>query len=140
MTDAAFVQDVIQRHSTGTVIHFAGLKAVDESVAQPLKYYANNLLGMVGLLQAMKPASCLTLVFSSSATIHGDPARLPTTESFLRNHTNPYDHTKLIREDMLVALRVANPEWRVGKLRYINPGGAHSSGKLAKIRPACPIN
>ncbi len=115
--DTALVQALIERYKMTAVIHFAGFKAVGESVAQPLKYYANNLGGMVSLLQAMDAADCRTLLFSSSATVYGDPATVPITEQFPRSHTNPYGHTKLMCEDMLSALRASNPAWRVCVLR-----------------------
>ena len=139
VADAALVQDLITQHSIDAVIHFAGFKAVGESVALPLKYYANNLGGMVSLLQAMDTTACRTLVFSSSATVYGDPASVPITEDFPRSHTNPYGHTKLVCEDILAAQRQANPAWRVGVLRYFNPVGAHPSGLIGED-PAGPPN
>ena len=139
VADAALVQDMIQRHGIAAVIHFAGFKAVGESVAQPLKYYANNLGGTVSLLQAMTAAGCNTLVCSSSATVYGDPASVPITEDFPCSHTNPYGHTKLVCEDMLAALRIANPAWQIGVLRYFNPVGAHPSGQIGED-PAGPPN
>lgn len=139
VADAALLQDMIQRHGIGAVIHFAGFKAVGESVAQPLKYYANNIGGLVSLLQAMEAAGCRALVFSSSATVYGDPVSVPISESFPTSHTNPYGHSKLVCENMLAALRVANPAWRVGVLRYFNPVGAHPSGLIGED-PAGPPN
>ena len=139
VADTTLMQDLILRHRIDAVIHFAGFKAVGESVAQPLKYYANNLGGMTSLLQAMDAAGCRTLVFSSSATVYGDPASVPITENFPRSHTNPYGHTKLVCEDMLAALRLANPAWRTGVLRYFNPVGAHPSGLIGED-PAGPPN
>jgi len=118
MADVKLVQGLIHRHQIAAVIHFAGFKAVGESVAQPLKYYENNLGGMMALLHAMQSTTCRTLVFSSSATVYGDPASVPITEDFPRSHTNPYGQTKLVCEDMLAAMRVANPAWRTGVLRY----------------------
>ena len=139
VADVALVQGLIEQHSIDAVIHFAGFKAVGESVALPLKYYANNLGGMVSLLQAMDTTACRTLVFSSSATVYGDPASVPITEDFPRSHTNPYGHTKLVCEDILAAQRQANPAWRVGVLRYFNPVGAHPSGLIGED-PAGPPN
>lgn len=139
VTDVALVQDLIHRHQIAAVIHFAGFKAVGESVAQPLKYFENNLGGMMALLPAMEATICRTLVFSSSATVYGDPARVPITEDFPLSHTNPYGHTKLVCEDMLSAMRVANPVWRTGVLRYFNPVGAHPSGLIGED-PAGPPN
>jgi len=139
VADVALVQELIQRHQISAVIHFAGFKAVGESVAQPLKYFENNLGGMMALLSAMQDTTCRTLVFSSSATVYGDPASVPITEDFPRSHTNPYGHTKLVCEDMLAAMRVANPAWRTGVLRYFNPVGAHPSGLIGED-PAGPPN
>ena len=139
VADAGLVQSLIAKHGIGAVIHFAAYKAVGESAAEPLKYYDNNLGGMTQLLQAMEALACRTLVFSSSATVYGDPASVPITEDFPRNHTNPYGHTKLVCEDMLAALRAANPAWCVGVLRYFNPVGAHPSGLIGED-PAGPPN
>ena len=139
VADVALVQSLIAQHGINAVIHFAAFKAVGESAAQPLKYYENNLGGMTSLLQAMDAAGCRTLVFSSSATVYGDPASVPITENFSRSHTNPYGHTKLVCEDMLAALRLANPAWRTGVLRYFNPVGAHPSGLIGED-PAGPPN
>ncbi|APW41933.1 UDP-glucose 4-epimerase GalE [Rhodoferax saidenbachensis] len=139
VADAGLVQALLEQHKIQAVIHFAGFKAVGESVAQPLKYFENNLGGMVGLLQAMDAAGCRTLVFSSSATVYGDPASVPITEDFPRSHTNPYGQTKLVCEDMLTAMRVANPAWHMGVLRYFNPVGAHPSGLIGED-PAGPPN
>jgi UDP-glucose 4-epimerase len=139
VADTAFVQAVLQRHAVAAVVHFAGFKAVGESVAQPLKYYRNNVCGMVSLLEAMDAANCRKLVFSSSATVYGDPASVPITESFPTSYANPYGHSKLVCENMLAALRTANPAWRVGVLRYFNPVGAHPSGLIGED-PAGPPN
>jgi UDP-glucose 4-epimerase len=139
VADVELVKEMIKLHQIATVIHFAGFKAVGESVAQPLNYFENNLGGMMALLHAMQSTTCRTLVFSSSATVYGDPASVPITEDFPRSHTNPYGHTKLVCEDMLAALRVANPAWRTGVLRYFNPVGAHPSGLIGED-PAGPPN
>lgn len=138
--DAALVQSVAERYGVEAVIHFAGFKAVGESVAQPLKYYANNLGGMINLLRGMEAVGCRTLVFSSSATVYGDPASVPITEDFPRGHTNPYGHTKLVAEDIIAAMRAANPAWRVGVLRYFNPVGAHPSGLIGENPIGIPDN
>jgi UDP-glucose 4-epimerase len=140
VTDVALVHDVIDRHKISAVIHFAGFKAVGESVDQPLKYFENNVGGMMALLRAMDGSSCRTLVFSSSATVYGDPISIPITEDFPRSHTNPYGHTKLVCEDMLTAMRVADPAWRMGILRYFNPVGAHSSGLIGEDPSGTPNN
>lgn len=138
--DTARVEDVLRRHRIGAVIHFAGYKAVGESVAQPLKYYRNNLGGAVSLMQAMESAGCQTLVFSSSATVYGDAASVPISEDFPRSHTNPYGHTKLVIEDMLAAQRVAQPAWKMAVLRYFNPVGAHPSGLIGEDPAGIPNN
>ena len=138
--DTPWVKDVLRRYQPGGVMHFAGDKAVGESVAQPLKYYRNNIGGAVSLLEAMQATGCQTLVFSSSATVYGDPASVPITEDFPRQHTNPYGHTKLVIEDMLAALRVADPSWRLGVLRYFNPVGAHPSGLIGEDPSGIPNN
>jgi len=140
VADAALVQNIINRHQIAAVIHLAGFKAVGESVAHPLKYFDNNLGGMMALLRAMDKTACRTLVFSSSATVYGDPATVPITEDFPRIHANPYGHTKLICEDMLAAMRVANPAWRTGVLRYFNPVGAHPSGLIGEDPAGTPNN
>lgn len=138
--DAEFVKAVIERHNVAAVIHFAGYKAVGESVSNPLKYFANNLVGMVSLLQAMDAAGCRTLVFSSSATVYGDPVSVPITENFARSHTNPYGHTKLVGEEIMASVRSANPAWRMGVLRYFNPAGAHPSGLIGEDPMGIPNN
>jgi UDP-glucose 4-epimerase len=145
--DASFVRDVLRRHAAAGVIHLAGDKAVGESVAQPLKYFRNNIAGAISLLEAMEaaypPGGALgppTLVFSSSATVYGDPATVPITEDFPRSHTNPYGHTKLVIEDMLEAVRAAQPAWRIGVLRYFNPVGAHPSGLIGEDPSGTPNN
>ena len=140
VADVALVQDLLHRHQIAAVIHFAGFKAVGESVAQPLKYFENNLGGMMALLRAMQGTACRTLVFSSSATVYGDPASVPITEDFPCSHTNPYGHTKLVCEDMLDAMRVANSTWRTGVLRYFNPVGAHPSGLIGEDPAGTPNN
>jgi UDP-glucose 4-epimerase len=138
--DTAFVQDVLRRRQVAGVIHLAGDKAVGESVAKPLKYYQNNVVGAVSLLQAMETVDCHTLVFSSSATVYGDPAMVPIAEDFPRCHTNPYGHTKLVIEDMLAAQCAARPAWRVAVLRYFNPVGAHPSGLIGEDPEGTPDN
>jgi UDP-glucose 4-epimerase len=140
VADVALVQSVLARHAISAVIHFAGFKAVGESVARPLEYYRNNLCGTIGLLQAMEAANCRILAFSSSATVYGNPAQVPITEDFPRSHTNPYGHTKLVTEDILDAVRKANPAWRIGTLRYFNPVGAHPSGLIGEAPAGRPNN
>lgn len=138
--DTALVERLLRQHHVAGVMHFAGDKAVGESVAQPLKYYHNNLCGAISLLQAMQATGCQTLVFSSSATVYGDPVSVPITEAFARQHTSPYGHTKLVIEDMLSALTAANPAWRLAVLRYFNPVGAHPSGLIGEDPSGIPNN
>jgi UDP-glucose 4-epimerase len=138
--DTPWVEQVLRRHAIAGVVHFAGDKAVGESVAKPLKYYRNNLGGAVSLMQAMENAGCGRLVFSSSATVYGEPKTLPISEDAPRSHTNPYGHTKLVIEDMLAAQCVAQPDWRVAVLRYFNPVGAHPSGLIGEDPQGIPNN
>jgi UDP-glucose 4-epimerase len=145
--DTPFVDAVLRRHRVAGVVHFAGSKAVGESVAQPLKYFENNIGGAISLLRAMEAVyqrpdawAPPTLVFSSSATVYGDPASVPITEDFPRSHTNPYGHTKLVIEDMLAALQKAQPAWRIATLRYFNPVGAHPSGLIGEDPAGIPNN
>lgn len=140
VADAGCVEALIGRMGIQAVIHFAAFKAVGESVAQPLKYYDNNIGGMIRLLQAMSATSCRSLVFSSSATVYGDPVSVPITEGFARSHTNPYGHTKLVIEDMLAALQASDPSWKVAVLRYFNPVGAHTSGLIGEDPRGTPNN
>lgn len=138
--DTPWVEGVLYRHNIAGVMHFAGDKSVGESVVQPLKYYHHNIGGAVSLLKAMQSVGCRTLVFSSSATVYGDPASVPITEDFPRLHTNPYGHTKLVIEDILAAMPVADPSWRLGVLRYFNPVGAHPSGLIGENPSGIPNN
>lgn len=140
VADTDWVEQVLRQHKVAAVVHFAGYKAVGESVAEPLKYYANNIGGTVSLLQAMASAGCRTLVFSSSATVYGNPASVPITEDFPRSHTNPYGHSKLVCEDMLAALRQSDDRWQTGVLRYFNPVGAHPSGLIGEAPVGQPNN
>jgi UDP-glucose 4-epimerase len=140
-----FVEAVLRRHRPIGVIHFAGDKAVGESTLSPLKYFANNLGGAISLLSAMERVYLQSdvpprLVFSSSATVYGDPKSVPIEEHFPRTHTNPYGHTKLVIEEMIAAVRKAQPRWRVGVLRYFNPVGAHPSGLIGEDPSGVPNN
>lgn len=127
-------------HKVDAVIHFAGLKAVGESVAQPLRYYDNNVGGSVVLFECMAEAGVKTLVFSSSATVYGDPASVPITEDFPLSATNPYGHSKLMIEDILRDTAKADPGWRIALLRYFNPVGAHESGMIGEEPSGIPNN
>ncbi len=122
------------------VIHFAGLKAVGESVEKPLLYYDNNVVGTVRLLEAMAQCKVKTLVFSSSATVYGAPQQLPIPESHPLSATNPYGKTKLVIEDMLRDLFQSDSSWHIGILRYFNPVGAHSSGQIGEDPQGTPNN
>lgn len=122
------------------VIHFAGLKAVGESVAKPLEYYDNNIQGTLCLLRAMKSHGIKTLVFSSSATVYGDPDYLPLNESHPLRATNPYGRTKLMIEEILRDLYKSDPEWKIMILRYFNPVGAHESGLIGEDPQGIPNN
>jgi UDP-glucose 4-epimerase len=122
------------------VIHFAALKAVGESVAKPLMYYDNNIAGTVALAEVMAEAGVKSLVFSSSATVYGDPASVPIREDFPTGPTNPYGRTKWMMEFVLSDLAAADPEWRVALLRYFNPVGAHASGRIGEDPNGLPNN
>lgn len=122
------------------VIHFAGLKAVGESVQQPLAYYDNNVVGSLRLLEAMGLCGVKTLVFSSSATVYGDPHRLPLTEDHPLSATNPYGQTKLTVEHILRDVQRSDTSWRIGILRYFNPVGAHESGLIGEDPQGTPNN
>jgi UDP-glucose 4-epimerase len=138
--DAHTLARLFQDHEFSAVLHFAGLKAVGESTQQPLAYYDNNVHGSVQLLQAMQNAGVQTMVFSSSATVYGDPQRLPLTEDHPRAATNPYGHTKLVVEDILENLHASESGWRIARLRYFNPVGAHPSGLIGEAPQGVPNN
>jgi len=122
------------------VVHFAASKAVGESVAEPLKYYANNVGGLIALAEAMQAHGCRTIVFSSSATVYGQPERLPIREDSPLAATNPYGATKLISEGILSDIERADPAWHVALLRYFNPVGAHESGTIGEDPRGTPNN
>ena len=138
--DRAGLEAVFGAHDIGAVIHFAGLKAVGESVAQPLRYYDNNVNGSVMLFETMAKFGVKTLVFSSSATVYGDPASVPILEDFPLSATNPYGRSKLMVEDILRDLSKAQPDWRIALLRYFNPVGAHESGLIGEEPNGIPNN
>ena len=129
-----------EENKIDSVIHFAGLKAVGESVAQPLRYYENNLSSTLSLLRAMENHNVKTLVFSSSATVYGDPASVPITEEFPLSATNPYGMTKLMIENILKDLCKADKSWNIALLRYFNPVGAHESGLIGEDPNGIPNN
>ncbi len=131
---------VFNAHKIDAVIHFAGLKAVGESVAQPLKYYDNNVNGTAVLCEVMGEHGCKSIVFSSSATVYGDPHTTPIKEDFPLSATNPYGRTKLFIEEMLRDLYVSDESWKIVLLRYFNPVGAHSSGTIGEDPNGIPNN
>jgi len=138
--DRAAVELAFDAHKIDAVIHFAGLKAVGESVQQPLRYYDNNVTGSIVLFETMAKFGVKTLVFSSSATVYGDPASVPITEDFPLSATNAYGRSKLMIEDMLRDLARAEPDWRIALLRYFNPVGAHESGLIGEEPQGIPNN
>ena len=138
--DTEAVTRVLKDHGIQAVFHFAGLKAVGESVAQPLHYFANNVQGTVSLLQAMQAAQVHQLVFSSSATVYGEPKYLPYDELHPTMAINPYGRTKLHIEEMLHDLAASKPAWRIACLRYFNPVGAHHSGLIGEDPLGVPNN
>lgn len=138
--DTALVTDILKSEGCEAVLHFAGLKAVGESVAQPISYYACNVSGTISLLQAMEAASVKSLVFSSSATVYGLPQHLPISEEHPTSATNPYGRTKLHIEEILADVVRADPSWRIACLRYFNPAGAHESGFIGENPRGIPNN
>lgn len=139
--DEAFLDQVFSEQEIDAVIHFAGLKAVGESVAKPLEYYDNNVNGSLVLARAMRKAGVKSLVFSSSATVYGDPASVPITEAFpTGNTTNPYGRSKYMVEQCLTDLFHAEPDWSITLLRYFNPVGAHPSGTMGEDPKGIPNN
>ncbi len=138
--DQAAIEQALSAYNCSAVIHFAGLKAVGESVQLPLTYYDNNFLGTHRLLSAMHNCGVQTLVFSSSATVYGDPQHLPLAEDHPLSATNPYGRSKLFIEEMLRDMHRANPSWQMGILRYFNPVGAHESGLIGENPLGVPNN
>ncbi|WP_341665543.1 UDP-glucose 4-epimerase GalE [Vibrio sp.] len=138
--DKANLVKVLKEQNIGSVIHFAGLKAVGESVEKPLEYYDNNVNGTLVLVEAMRQVGVTSLVFSSSATVYGDPARVPITEDFPTSATNPYGRSKLMVEECLTDFQKANPDWSITLLRYFNPVGSHPSGHLGEDPSGIPNN
>ena len=138
--DAAAMEDILGRHAVDAVVHFAAYKAVGESVAKPLAYYANNVGGLVTVCEALQRHGTHRFVFSSSATVYGDPARLPITEDAPLSATNPYGQTKLMGEQILRDLGASDPAWQTACLRYFNPVGAHDSGQIGEDPRGTPNN
>ena len=138
--DRAAIERAFAEDKYDAVIHFAGLKAVGESVSQPLRYYDNNVTGSIVLFESMAKAGVKRLVFSSSATVYGDPASVPIREDFPLSATNPYGRSKLHIEEMLRDLYKADPSWGIALLRYFNPVGAHESGLIGESPNGIPNN
>ena len=138
--DASAMRALFQAHAITAVVHFAGLKAVGESTQKPQLYYDNNVVGSLNLFAVMREFNVKTIVFSSSATVYGDPASMPIQEDFPLSATNPYGRTKLMIEDILRDCYVADSTWRIGLLRYFNPIGAHESGQIGEDPNGVPNN
>lgn len=138
--DSGLLDDIFRNYAIDSVIHFAGLKAVGESVALPLDYYDNNVTGSLSLLAAMRRAEIKTFIFSSSATVYGDPRDVPISEGCALRPTNPYGRSKLIVEEILADLSNAEPQWKIARLRYFNPVGAHESGLIGESPQGKPNN
>jgi UDP-glucose 4-epimerase len=140
LLDKAAVETIFKENKIDAVIHFAGLKAVGESVAQPIRYYHNNITGTLILCQVIQEAGVKKIVFSSSATVYGSPKTVPIREDFPLHTTNPYGSTKLMIENILQDIFVADNEWSIALLRYFNPIGAHKSGLIGEDPNGIPNN
>ena len=141
LLDKDFVESVFDKEKIDAVIHFAGLKAVGESVEKPLEYYHNNITGTLILCEVMREHDCFSIVFSSSATVYGDPKEIPITENCEKGAiTNPYGQTKGMLEQVLMDLNVGDDRWNVMLLRYFNPIGAHKSGRIGEDPKGIPNN
>ena len=139
--DREALNKVFEQYKFDSCIHFAGLKAVGESVAKPLEYYENNMSGTFTLIDVMRQHGCKNIIFSSSATVYGDPAIIPITEECPKGHcTNPYGQTKSMLEQVLMDVQKADPEWNVVLLLYFNPIGAHQSGRIGENPNGIPNN
>lgn len=134
------LREVFDNYEISAVLHFAGLKSVGESVAFPLMYFDNNVSGTISLCEVMSEYGCKQLVFSSSATVYGQPESVPIREDFALSTTNPYGYSKLVVEEMLRALRVSDSSWSITMLRYFNPVGAHPSGLIGEDPNGIPNN
>lgn len=140
MLDKPAFAQVFNNHTIDSVIHFAGYKAVGESVAKPMKYYENNICSTINLCELMNEYNVRNIVFSSSATVYGDPHKTPITEDFPLSATNPYGRTKLFIEEILKDLHISNDSWNIALLRYFNPVGAHKSGLIGEDPNDIPNN
>tara|TARA_Y100001934_G_scaffold189166_1_gene223073 strand:+ start:1694 stop:2716 length:1023 start_codon:yes stop_codon:yes gene_type:complete len=140
LRDPTSLGHLFAKYSFDAVLHFAGLKAVGESIENPMRYYDNNVNGTLRLLEAMQNASVKTIVFSSSATVYGMPETMPIREDFPTGPINPYGRTKLMIEEMLRDLYAGTPDWRISILRYFNPVGAHATGQIGEDPNGIPNN
>jgi UDP-glucose 4-epimerase len=140
LRDSTALDKIFKRHKIASVIHFAGLKAVGESVTQPLRYYENNIQGAMSLCRAMAEHSIKKIIFSSSASVYGEASVIPIKEDAPTLFTNPYANTKLIIEQILQDIYIADPAWRITLLRYFNPVGAHKSGLIGEDPQGIPNN
>jgi UDP-glucose 4-epimerase len=140
VTDTEFVKHVLRMYGCQSAVHFAGLKAVGESVAEPLRYFRTNVGGLISLLDAMQAGTSRAIVFSSSATVYGEPDEVPIQESSPCVPESPYAYTKLMSEQVLSTLKASDQSWRVGVLRYFNPVGAHPSGLIGEDPSGIPNN
>ncbi len=139
--DREGLSKVLDEHKCDVCIHFAGLKAVGESVEKPYEYFDNNISGTLVLIDVLRKHGCKNLIFSSSATVYGDPAQIPITEECPKGKcTNPYGETKSMLEDMFIDIQKADPEWNIVLLRYFNPIGAHESGTIGENPNGIPNN
>ena len=138
--DRSALQNLFKENTIDGAVHFAALKAVGESVAKPLTYYDNNLNGLLNLTSVMSEFNCKCFVFSSSATVYGDPESVPITESAKLQPTNPYGRTKLMSEEILRDLEISDNDWHIAYLRYFNPSGAHESGLIGEDPKGTPNN
>ncbi|KAG6688696.1 hypothetical protein I3843_11G135100 [Carya illinoinensis] len=134
------LEKLFSRTRFDAVIHFAGLKAVGESVAHPRRYFDNNLVGTINLYEVMAKYNCKKMVFSSSATVYGQPEKIPCVEDFKLQAMNPYGRTKLFSEEIARDIQLAEPDWRIILLRYFNPVGAHESGRIGEDPKGIPNN
>lgn len=140
LLDKNGLDEIFSKHEIDSVVHFAGFKAVGESVAKPLSYYHNNITGTIYLCEIMRKHGVKDIVFSSSSTVYGDPEEVPVKEDFPLSATNPYGRTKLFIEEILRDLHVADEGWNVALLRYFNPVGAHPSGRIGEDPNDIPNN
>ena len=138
--DSSLLMDIFSSYDVNSVLHFSGLKSVEESMADPLRYYSENVGSSLSLLRTMQEANIQTIIFSSSATVYDPESQVPYTENSPTNPINPYGHTKLCVEQILHGLASSNPKWKVGILRYFNPVGAHPSGHIGEDPKQKPNN